>query len=163
MLLAKSFCQPSSKTVVHFDATGSVVQKTSSPPIFLYAIVLPIPIKGEPPLPLLEWLSESHNSITISSVLFAWWLHAKRIISPPDVIVTDNSWALLHASSNTFNSLELDQQLNRQWMIFNGEELPCGFVSLRLCASHFIKSIGNRLTRKGLSKKVGLMTSQLNY
>ena len=156
LLLAKEVLEQSSKYTVHLDATGSVVKNLGSNRTYLYSIVLPTPMTGEPPLPLLEWLSDSHNTGSISSVLFSWWLQARNFIPPPAAIVIDFSWAFLHATSNVFNNMSLEEQLNSQWQILCGESLPTNFVSLRLCASHFIKAIGNRLSRKAVGKQVSI-------
>ena len=154
LLLAKEAAQKSPRLTLHLDVTGSVVQKCGQSPIYLYAVVLPTPVKGEPSLPLLEWLSDSHNTTTIASVLFTWWLSAIHYIPPPAVIVTDNSWAFLHATSKVFNNLSLEDQMDKQWQVLSGDELPTGFVSLRLCASHYIKAIGNRLSKMTIKQQV---------
>lgn len=157
MSLAKTVLEPTLNFVLHLDATGSVVQKWGSAPVYLYAVVLPTPIRGEPPLPLLEWISNSHNTIAISSVLFTWWLQAKNFLPPPNLIVTDCSWAFLHATSHVFSNMSLEQQLDRQWAVLSSNEISEGSVTLRLCASHFIKAIGNRLVKKAIRKQVALM------
>ena len=152
--LAKKVLQSASNIILHLDATGSVIRKTSLSPTFLYSLILPTPIKGEPSLPLLEWLSDSHNSRSISSAMFNWWLAARNVIPAPNVIVTDFSWALLHSVAHVFNHMSLENQLKSQWKVLTGECDAAGFVSLRLCASHYIKALGNRLTKMAIGKQV---------
>jgi hypothetical protein len=152
-LAAKIMSQVACNTF-HIDATGSVVQKCSVSPTYLYAIVLPVSIIGEPALPLVEWLSDSHDTCTIASVMFFWWTKVQSLLSTPAVIVIDSSWALMHAVSKVFNCLSLKDQLFKQWLICCGAKPEKDFVCLRLCGSHYIKAISRRLGKKNICKQV---------
>lgn len=138
----------------HLDATGSIIKKCTISPVYLYSLVLRVDIFGEPCLPILEWLSDCHDTGTISTILFSWWLKVKGFFMAPNMIVVDCSWALLHAIAYAFNSMSLNRQLDLQWDALTGKILPSQFVTIRLCASHYIKSMSRRLEKLKLTKEV---------
>ena len=157
IMLANKIAEIKEKSIVwHLDATGSLVRKISSAPVYLYALVVPVPIIGEPCLPLLEWLSDAHDASTLSSTLLAWWTKVRSFIIPANTIVLDFSWALMHTVALVFNSMTLDKQLNLQWSFMNGSFIPPGFICIRLCAAHLIKAISNRLKKLNIKKEVNI-------
>ena len=60
--------------IAHLDATGSVVRKLplENVNIFLYAVVVSSPIKGEPPIPIGEFLLSDQTKASISFALNAF-------------------------------------------------------------------------------------------
>ena len=157
---AKEVVRYGGTSIWHINATGSLITKSakSESPIYLYAVVMPVKIVGEPCLPLVEWLSNSHNTVNISSTLFSWWIRVKELVRMPETIVTYCSWALMHSVASVFNRITLDRQLDRQWEMFSKGDVNQEFVSLRLCAAHYLKSISRRLARMGYSKQVLLLS-----
>ena len=153
ILLGNQIVKQFNRNILHFDATGSVVAKTSEwGRVFLYSLVLPVPIKGEPALPVLEWLSDHHDSLF--KRLSSWCLSLKKILSHPAVVVTDNSWAFLHAVSESFNHVSLIEQINFQWQIMNGAQQQK--TILRLCCSHYLSALSKRLAKKKMTSKVSV-------
>ena len=94
--------------IMFFDATGSLVPKYEDKKVFLYSLVTQIK-EGEPCLTVLEFLSSSHTSSTISSAIFGWKASIGNI--SVNVIVTDFSFALLNACSFAMNGWTLKAQI----------------------------------------------------
>ena len=122
--------------VMRLDATSSVVENW------------PNKDEGKPPYTLLEFLSSSQNVQSLSRQLFNQWYVTEHLNFKPKTVVTDFSWALMHSVCKAFNSLSLRQQLRCQWNALIGEEIEHILVFLRLCASHFIKSVVRYLKEK---------------
>lgn len=152
-MLGNKITERFNSNVLHFDATGSVVATNAEyARVFLYSIVMPVPIKGEPALPVFEWLSDVHNAVFITKRLDSWLRTVKDIFPKPHVIVTDASWALLHATTEAFNGTSLLDQINIQWDVMNGQHKQT--TILRLCCSHYLHAIARKLTKTNVSKKV---------
>ena len=145
------------QSVWHLDATGSLVPKWKGKIVYCYALVTATPIKGEPPLPLLEWLSNAHGSKAIRKALSSWWIDVQNLIPQPSAIVVDKSWALLHAVSLVFNNRSLEEQLQAQWEIMIGliSKDASSQLVVRLCVSHYLKSVIRSQSKKSLPKPVG--------
>ena len=140
------------RCVWHLDATGSLVPKWKGKHVFCYALVTATPIKGEPSLPLLEWLSNAHDVKTIRKALVNWWIDVQCLLKKPAAVIVDKSWALLHAIALALNNLTLEQQLHEQWKIIAGliktnEET---ISVIRLCVNHYIKSVIRSLSKKAI-------------
>jgi len=145
---------------LYFDATGSLIRK-SNKRIYLYSIVARVPLKCVQSLPLLEWFSDSHDQDTIGSVLEGWLSKANRLMPSPHLIVSDFSWAQLHALSNKFFLISLEELLERQWeAFFNKKEVPC---ALLLCANHLMHMICRRLKTMNIKNNVCLYLQHLFY
>lgn len=145
----------SSVPVWHIDATGSLIKKCNSEVIYLYAIVIPVKVFGEPCLPIIEWLSSSHDTSTISSILLAWWTKVRSLLVSPAVIVVDGSWTLMHSIALVFNAMPLERLLAAQWCLWRGDSRAPTVICLRLCAAHYLKSISRRLAKMRVSNEVG--------
>ena len=73
----------------------------------------------------------------------------------PDYIVIDFSWALLHSASIIFAQEPLAMHIHRLWALLKEDcEENERTVRLRICASHFIKSVSRRLAKMNLEKQV---------
>ena len=140
----------------HLDATGSLVPKWKGKQVFCYAVVIATPIQGEPALPLLEWLSNTHDSKAICKALGNWWMDVKSLISKPSAVVVDCSWALLHAVAFVLNGETLQGQLHKQWEImkFGSGQQTTTITVIRLCVSHYIKAVITRLAKQSIPKQV---------
>ena len=143
-------------SVWHMDATGSVVRPLGNRPIYYYAIVLALPQKGLPALPLFEFITDRHNVGNLQTALMSWWGHmASAFACRPDYIVIDFSWALLHSASIIFAQEPLTMHIHRLWALLKEDcEENERTVRLRICASHFIKSVSKRLAKMNLEKQV---------
>ena len=142
--------------VLHIDATGSLVPKWKGKQVLCYAVVIAAPIRGEPALPLLEWLSNSHNTKSICKALTNWWIDVRGLIIKPVAVVMDCSWALLHAVAHVFNNESLQGQLHKQWKIMKGSQHQdlTTITVIRLCVSHYIKAVMRRLAKRPIPKLV---------
>ena len=60
--------------IAHLDATGSIVKKLQldNAIVFLYAVVVSSPVKGEPPFPIGEFLLSDQTKPSISFALNAF-------------------------------------------------------------------------------------------
>ena len=144
------------KCVWHLDATGSLVPKWKGKQVYCYALVTATPISGEPALPLLEWLSNAHDTKSIHKALNNWWIDVQSLIRKPSAEIVDCSWALLHAVALVWNNVTLEKQLHEQWKIMSGPiKTDMGTISvIRLCVSHYIKSVIRSLSKKAISPPV---------
>ena len=106
---------PNFLPVWHIDATGSVVKDRGDRKVYLYSIVAPCPIKGEPSAPVLEFLTDCHNTVNLSSIFFRWKLSVRNILPLAEVVVTDFSWAIMHSVCEGLFSTTLNEQLEAQW------------------------------------------------
>ena len=52
---------PNTISVWHLDATGSVVRPVSDRQVYYYAVVLALPERGLPALPIFEVITDRHN------------------------------------------------------------------------------------------------------
>ena len=137
----------------HLDSTGSVVSKWKNKQIYCYALVLKTSFKGEHAVPLLEWLTNCHDTKSICKALYTWWIDSKEIIKTPEIVVIDFSWAFLHALSHVFNNNNLDEQLEAQWQIMTGQ-INKKITVVRLCVSHYIKAVVRSMSKKRVPKLV---------
>jgi len=136
--------------VVCFDATGSLIK--GSPRTFLYMLVAKTYLPKVNGLPLLQWLTDSHDSISICTNCPFWELTTRKLIPKIDIVICDFSFALLHAASEAFNKIPLKKQIIAQWRMMCGEKINC--TILRLCANHKMKSVANKIFKMNLKKKV---------
>ena len=153
ILVANEIMIKYGQKVFHLDATGSIVASGGEyARIFLYSIVVPVPITGEPALPVFEWLSDTHSAVFITTRIESWLRTVKSVLLQPEIIVTDCSWALINAATKAFNKVPIIEQINFQRRLMNGEQIKT--TSLRLCCSHYIHSLARKLSKKNLSAKV---------
>jgi len=135
---------------LHLDATGSVIRQKSR--IYLYMGVVAINEKHVPAFPVFQWLSENHDQQSIKDSLTCWIDKNSEINRKPDIVVTDQSWALLHGVSKAFNNMSLKAQISAQWRIMIGSSEA--ITILRLCANHYMHTIARRLRNMQLTTKV---------
>ena len=139
--------------ILHFDATGSVVKNIDGHRVFYYSLVAKSKFEQTPCLPLLQFLSNSQSALSIKRSLSLWWDVAQECIDPPSIIVTDFSWALLHACCAAFNGFPLQNFLKHQWdMLVSGQAQ--NITLLRLCVNHYMKSLSSLFSRHKIKKPV---------
>ena len=106
--------------IAHLDATGSII-KESGRRIYLYALCAKIPVPKIKALPLLQWISDRHDSRTIKSFLCSWIDTIGDILPFPSIIVSDMSWANMNAIARAFNGQTLCELINDQWQQMHGK------------------------------------------
>jgi hypothetical protein len=148
--------------VMHVDATGSVIKSDSQSCVYLYSVVTPCPQPREPCLPLFEFITDNHSVPNLTTALTSWYVHILDRVQPPEVIVIDFSWALLHSLCRSICMEKITSHIERLWnkMLRKGDnEGPI----IRLCLAHFIKAAQRRLSKTNASKEVGLSEFHDNY
>ena len=139
--------------LLFIDATGSLTRKWNNKVTFFYAGVLSTAFPKKPCLPVFELLSNDQSGNSLAQMLYSWKLEAEKNQLKPDIICVDFSWALIYAVFKSFNGINIEEGLNRQWEFLNGNTCD-SFTVVRLCVSHFIKSSINRLYKMNISKRV---------
>ena len=94
--LYHSICNNS---VVHIDATGTIVCNTNSPTQLLYyALIVPQPNKGQAPIAVAEFISLSHSMLTISHFLNTFLYGETKLFGgttcQPKYVIMDGSSAI---------------------------------------------------------------------
>jgi hypothetical protein len=146
-------------TTLIFDATGSVVKKIEIPGktalghsgnIFLYTGILLMnnPNKS---VPVIQMLSERHNTTAITSWLRTWLSDGAKI---PNEVICDFSLALLNAVSCSFAGMYLqDYTLScYEYLINKRTQLPVVFI--RVDFAHFIHAVCKWKSLRGKTKRV---------
>lgn len=150
-------CARGNSTVLHLDATGSVISRIPEEgPPYYYCLLL-----AELNMPVLEFLSTSHTAFRICGALQEF-LSKCRAFSPrsilqPSLIVTDFSLALMYAVLEAFNKMSLIAYLNCTFEILNGMASEVEITSITfvaLCCAHMIKSMSRRLVRCESRKRI---------
>ena len=112
----------------------------------LYSIVLHDQ-KNRQIISLSDFVTDCNKTTSISKYLYT----IKHILEQPNIIVTDQSWALINASLEIFNRCNINQYLN--WcfkntiaIYYNSDEEKFGLnhkfkTILYICAAHFLKNI----------------------
>ncbi|OXA63126.1 Transcription factor 19 [Folsomia candida] len=74
--------------------------------------------------------------------------------SAPDIICTDFNFAMLHAVSESFNVMKLDEYLKRSYDVLQDKATFSGDIAcIQLCASHLTKSFLDNVRRKTATSK----------
>lgn len=138
-------------TTLYLDATGGVVQKVpnQSKRVLYYALVLPGMGKDKPPLPVAEFVTNSHSVPSITH----WLMEFKRRLSHITrrkiaQIETDYSWALMNSMLISFNQEDVSAYLCRAFQIVSGQskDIP-NFTVLHLCSAHILKAVSQAFGR----------------
>ena len=99
-------------TALHLDSTGSITKKVGKTEPYYYALVAERTGTAGQSFPLAHMISERHNVPTIAHFLmqvrsdFRLANGGTAELQPPRII-TDCSWALMHAVSTNFNQMSL--------------------------------------------------------
>ena len=160
-------CRKRLRPTLHLDATGNVCSKIHNLPdsdkrILYYALILPGD-KKEPPVPVTELISNSHNVPTICTWLQVF-LHAVKSSYYSQnlsgvTMVVDFSWAEILACLQAFNTMSLKEYLHKCSAVISGKFSERSIRELSfvyLCAAHMIKHVRTTLSKwnidKGLSE-----------
>ncbi|XP_026118826.1 uncharacterized protein LOC113098063 [Carassius auratus] len=154
--------------IVYLDATGSIIQKGSStsPPYYVYELVVRNPSKGASPLPVATYLTCDHTTASVTYFLQAFQtdmikLYGKKAVKRPIMIICDGSLVLLNSISFTFCKLSLEDLLQKYFEVITGQyqaehfDLPI----LHRCLSHIMKNAKD-LCKKHMQRhyKLGMHT-----
>lgn len=136
---------------VNLDATGSIMAKLPEQhgPVFYYAAVVKGIEPSNPPIPVVEFISNRHTVPDIVNFLNRFFYDLKqrtRKSTVPQTIVVDYSWAMIHSVNIAFNCQTTASVLNDCW---NNKPPSC---LLHICCAHVMHSIA-RYT-KNLQKEL---------
>ena len=153
-----------SQNTLHIDSTGSVTKKLGNTEPFYYAVVAGD--GDEKSYPVGHMLSERHNVPTIAHFLMQMAYDYKTAngvsasMHPPRV-VTDCSFALLHATCMAFNHMDLPAYLDTCWAtaVEGSGRRPATAISL--CTAHIshqtCSAIVARLGKKNKVERQAIM------
>ena len=144
-------CKTASGATVHVDATGSVVCRIPGQKSTMYYCML----LAEGNLPVLDILSSCHEAAWIQGMLLSFNSSVRRVnngrLVTPRYVVTDFSYALMHACVQVFNDgMQLDAYLQLTYTIL---ERRCTLARMKnitffiLCAAHMLKALSMRLSK----------------
>lgn len=144
--------------VVYFDATGSVARKPfeSEKRVLLYSAVVSVS-QLKSISPIFEMVTSHHNTHSICKLLteFRTFCEQKRKWPIFGSIVTDFSFASLHAISKACNNLKLGEYLNYAFKICDDLRadipIPATFITIHLCCAHFMKMVSNDVAKHFLN------------
>ena len=149
--------------IMHFDATGSIFRTIQGvrTRMLLYSLIIANPIQGEPPVAIAEMVASRHTTDMVSHMLLCVRLDVNRLCGRQlttgfsnCLVVTDFSWALIHAVLHEFNdALDINSYLLRTYNTLARCKTwqPCAGVFL--CVNHMIHIV---------SRKIGKLASGNN-
>lgn len=131
--------------LIHFDATGGLVKQPyeDCKRIFLYSAVIKIS-RTDRVYPIFEMISSDHYAKTIYKVMNDFKVFCEENNSWPMFggIVTDFSFASLHAASKSLNRKTLLEYLEACYDIMvHNQKNPENLISIHLCCAHFMKMV----------------------
>lgn len=131
--------------LIYFDATGNIVRKPAADckRVFMYTAVIRLSQAGRI-FPVFDMISADHHAKTIFKIFNDFRTFCEEENTWPSFggIVTDFSFATLHAASKAFNRKTLLEYLEFSYECTkNDSNLPFDFVTIHLCCSHFIKMV----------------------
>lgn len=156
----KIYNELASKSILFWDATGTVVRKSDENKRFLYyELAIAHPIEGKMGIPISSMLSENQS---ITSVLD--WLrsfrHAEKAmfgynntVNYPKIIISDQSMVFILSALKEFNNEDLSDFLKRSYNIAKGRAscIDCKKTIVHLCKSHYMNSVKRYLRKKEIS------------
>lgn len=135
----------SAPTILYFDATGGVVRRPvkESQKIYLYSGVIRIQ-QTKRTCSVFDMISSEHHAKAIFSILndFRTMCEEKDKWPMFSAVVTDFSFANLHALSKAFNRKTLQEYLDVCYNIVTEKSsIPQNFISIHLCCAHYMKMV----------------------
>ncbi|CAG9761319.1 unnamed protein product [Ceutorhynchus assimilis] len=133
--------------IVHFDATGTVVRKPdpSFKRIYFYSAVIQAP-KANRIFPIFSMVSSIHDSNTIFKLFndFRFFCEHHNFWPAFSKIVTDFSFANLHAMCKSLNRCSLSEYLNKCYeLLTDSNKSYLDLIQVHLCCAHFMKMVSN--------------------
>ena len=105
----------------YFDATGTVVAKTNhSRTILYYTMVVKGNTRGQPPVPVLEFLTDNQGTYTIVKPLLSFISALQKLCEiqiRPTRIECDFSWAIIHSILSSFNKMSVEEYLRHSYSV----------------------------------------------
>ena len=143
-------------SVVHFDATGSVVRDIPDNKRVLYYCLIPAAVN----VPVFEFISSQHTTETIGFLLDLFMRDVRTVNNgltvKPQYVVTDFSDAILNACVQVYDKCTISSYLKvtvkvlqRQRSLDNINNIT--FVCL--CVAHMIRCMSRKFTRVAPGKK----------
>ena len=134
---------------LYFDATGTVVSKTSTNQkrLLYYSAVLKNSAH-QPPIPVAEMVSETHNTATIASFLLHFKASVAQFIQKPSPqkVELDFSWASIQGCLLAFNSCDAKQYLKSCYsLLLKRDVQKVPFTVIHLCVAHFMKNTSTNI------------------
>jgi hypothetical protein len=136
------------------DATGSVISKLpdQSAPVFYYAAVTKGMKPNDPPIPIVEFITNRHTVPDIGNFLlrFQYALQQQhKKYNVPQTVVVDYSWAMIHAVNYSFNHMTTGAVIDNMW---NNKRPSC---LVHICCAHLMHSFARYL--RTLKKDVRML------
>jgi len=142
---------------LYIDATGSVIRKIPNigKKPFYYCLSVKGNGKGNPPLPLTQFISCGHAIKHVCPWLIEFFQEFRKY-STKNVfkIEMDFSWVLIHSVLLAVNKESLNDYLTRAYQISTNKNLENEKTVVHLCAAHCIKNVANKASE--LTKDTGL-------
>jgi hypothetical protein len=149
--------------ILNIDASGNVIEHPlwTDKQVLIYNATTRRS-KGETPIPVTQLISDGHSQSEIS-----FWLSRTKSIyldicktpfPAPDIVVTDYSWAIIHASLFTFAGAKLLIYLDMCKKA--KEDGVVSFTLLILCYAHVLRAVSSHLAK--LLLKRGSFTAKEN-
>lgn len=139
---------------IHFDATGGLIrhpQAIKSKRIYFYTAVINLK-RTKRIYPVFSMISASHDSNTIFKLLhdFRYFCEENNAWPAFSGVVTDFSYANLHAISKSFNRCTLKEYLQKTYHLSEKKMKPndVNMVGIHLCCAHFIKMVCKDIDNK---------------
>ena len=135
-------------SVVHFDSTGNIIQKVKDQKRpYLYTLLLD-PIG----LPVMEFITCDHHSFNLRSQLDSFQSKIRKLNNNvninPTMVVTDYSFALINAVSESFNRMNIIDYLGFAFNMLTSTKITKNSIKnvsfISLCSAHMIKSVSRR-------------------
>lgn len=136
--------------LIYFDATGKVVNNPTNDKkrVYLYSAVVPIP-GTERIVPVFEMISSNHYAKTIFKIIHDFRIFCSENSRWPlfGGVVTDFSFANLHAVSKACNGMTLSEYLQLCYHLATNRETHRKetLITVHLCTAHFMKMVSKDL------------------
>ncbi|KAI7804047.1 hypothetical protein IRJ41_021519 [Triplophysa rosa] len=143
--------QKDEKLLLYLDATGSVVAKQNGyKRILYYALCCPVQsTTSGTTVAAAEMLSSDQSTPTIQhwlNCLNRDFTYMFKQSLQPQKIETDFSWAIIHATLQTFCQTNVHRYL-QQCIEVCMEGKPCTFTVVHICAAHMLKLLCNKIAK----------------
>lgn len=151
--------------VLYFDATGNVLRKPfdNCKRIYLYSGVISL-LKTKRIVSVFELISSQHFSKDIFKMLIDFKLFCEERGKWPvfSSVVSDFSFANIHALTRAFNGMDLKEYLKISFEIACGKtKLPNKLITIHLCCSHFMKMFSKDIDQEYSDKSVACTIKSL--
>ena len=155
-------CKSREGSVLHIDATGSVVKRIAGQKTPYYYCVL----LGNGSLPVMDFITSKHDSSWLGGLLNNYNNSVRQVngghLVTPRHVVTDFSYAIIHASLQAFNSgMQLGSYLKFCFSALNGRCTTNQLKSITymsLCVAHMLKAMSVRVTKVCEDKQIRKLT-----